>query len=144
MSFILLNLVQKYNFINSAEVQRNMNHSFLLFHDFPAAATKGLCSAGVYGARRESCSAVKQEMLELCHHLPSAMKIQLRKQQGWNLEHGFSLAAPAVLCVLQKHPLASVRRGWGWPAVVDECDSGHGVSVRGVGHLWAKECYGIP
>lgn len=63
MSFSLLNLIQKYNFINSAEVQRNMNDSLLLFHDFTAAATKGLCSDGVYEARRESCSAVKQEML---------------------------------------------------------------------------------
>lgn len=63
MSFILLNRIQKYNFINSAEVQRIMNDSFLLFYDSTAAATKDLCSDGVYEARRESCSAVKEEML---------------------------------------------------------------------------------
>lgn len=49
--------------INSEEINRNMNGSFLIFHDFISAAAEGLHNDRVYADRRASCSAVKQEML---------------------------------------------------------------------------------
>lgn len=78
-----------------------------MFRDFAAAATKSLFGDGVYAAGRASCSAVKQEMLQLCHNLPSVMKMQLKRQKGWNLQHIRILAAPGALFVLQKHRSAS-------------------------------------
>lgn len=70
------------------------------------------------------------------------MKIQLKKQKRWHLEHGCTLAAPGVLFVLQKHSWGSVRWGCGqqwWMNVT----MAMGWSGRGVGHLWAKESYGL-
>lgn len=97
----------------------------LIFHDFSAAAPGGLSDDGVYAARRASCSAVKQEMLLLCRNLPSVMKIQLKRQKGWNLQHGRILAVPAILFIPQKYLSASTRRDCGWPKVMDVCEDGH-------------------
>lgn len=49
--------------INSEEINRNMNGSLLIFHDFILAAAEDLHNDRVYADRRASCSAAKQEML---------------------------------------------------------------------------------
>lgn len=136
MSFILLNLIQKYNFINSAEVQRNMNDSLLLFHDFPAAATKGLCNDGVYEGRREGCSAgtgdaVAVSQSAICHE-DAAEKAERVEPGAW-LQHLVSSLSCRNSPWPQWGEAVVGQQWWMWVTMA------MGWSQRGVGHLCAEE-----